>query len=98
MSVLVGAFATGAMDDIAAADPLPVPLNEIMPRLPPVPEPPRPQSFGPCRLSFDIIPLGNVTPAIAAGEMPDGIALIGSEADSTPVAAAESPLCPVQPD
>ena len=99
MSMAVGAFAICAVDGIAAGETLPVPLNEIMPRLPPVPKPTPPQQPAvQCTFSATIIPMGNVTPATRAEETPDGIALYGGDGPANePQDAAESPACPIQP-
>jgi len=81
----------------AAAQTLPVPLNEIMPRLPPVPLPRQPaQSTEPCRVSPTIIPMGGTKAATRAEQTPDGIALTGGEEVASE--PTESPACPVQPN
>lgn len=96
MSMAVGALAMCAVNGIAVSQPLPVPLNEIMPRLPPVPTPARPmQPAGLCIFSAAIIPTGDVAPATRAKKTPDGIALYGGANDKSSD-AAESPACPVQ--
>lgn len=85
-----------ATADVVAAQTLPVPLNEIMPRLPPVPEPRQPpQSTAPCRVSATIIPMGGSKAATRAEQTPDGIALIGEEQANQ---SDESPACPIQPN
>jgi hypothetical protein len=96
MSMAVGALAMCAMDGVAMSQRLPVPLNEIMPRLPPVPTPAQPkQPAGLCRFSATIIPMGDVTPATRTKKTPDGIALYG-DANDKPSDIAESPACPIQ--
>jgi hypothetical protein len=96
ISMAVGALAICAVDGVAIGQPLPVPLNEIMPRLPPVPTPtPLKQPAGLCRFSATVIPMGDVVPATRAKETPDGIALYG-RANNKPSGTAESPPCPIQ--
>ncbi|HUO92867.1 MAG TPA: hypothetical protein VMU22_08090 [Rhizomicrobium sp.] len=75
-----------------------IPLNEIMPRLPPVPEPEQ-QPLPLCGFSQTTIPLGDVTPATRAEQTPDGIALYGGEGptDTTAPNAPEDPSCTVPP-
>ena len=98
--IAIGALLAGAMYGVTAAQTsqtLPVPLNEIMPRMPPVPSPVTPaQPAEPCRFPATVIPLGDTNPATRAEQTPDGIALYGGEghADET----AESPACPIQPN
>jgi len=80
----------------AVAQTLPVPLNEILPRMPPVPSPVTPtQPAEPCRWSATVIPMGETKPATRAEQTPDGIALTGGE--EQPNDAAENPSCAIGP-
>jgi hypothetical protein len=99
IGLTIGALALCAMNVVAVSQTLPVPLNEIMPRLPPVPEPLRPprEPSQPCRFSATIIPMGDVIPASRAERTSDGIALYGSKSDP-PAKTVESPACAIPPD
>lgn len=101
MSMAVGILALCARAGTAAEQTLPVPLNEIMPQLPPVPKPgPPPQPVAPCRFSTAVIPMGDVTPATRAEPTPDGVALYGGDGPTNDVSSTEeqSPPCPIQPN
>lgn len=97
MAVAVGALVLCAID--AAGQVLPVPLNEIMPRLPPVPKPTPPQQPSePCSFTTAIIPMGDVTPATRAEQTPDGIALYGGEGPANEAASTPEESCAIQPN
>ena len=91
-SLLTVAIAMVLLQDIAAGQALPVPPNQIMPRLPPVPQAQRPRRAAtPCKISQADIPKGGTVPATRAKETPGGIALYGGEDE--PQARTNSP-CP----
>ena len=71
-----------------------IPLNEIMPQLPPVPEPAQGGLVTePCTFSTAVIPPGDVTAATHAEQTSDGIVLSGDAPPETVQSA-----CPVPPD
>lgn len=91
-SLVAAAIAIFLLQDIAAGQSLPVPPNQIMPRLPPVPQAPRARrSAAPCKISQADIPKGGTVPATGAKQTPNGIQLYGGE--DAPPARTNSP-CP----
>ena len=97
VSVAIGLLALGAAAGIADGQQVPVPQNQIMPRLPPLPEPaPSRPSVAPCKLSQTTIPKGDTVPATRAEQMPGGIGLYGSEESPDRPHTGKMPPC-VQP-
>jgi hypothetical protein len=98
------AIAMVMLQDVAIGQSLPVPPNQIMPRLPPVPQAqPRQRPAEPCRFSSADIPKGDIVPATRARQTPGGIALYGSEnttyggRDTTDARTQRNAPCPTPP-
>jgi len=72
-----------------------IPLNEIMPRLPPVPQPAQGGLIiDQCSFSPSVIPLGDVAPATRAEQTPEGIVLSGD----APPEPRQGAACSAPPD
>jgi hypothetical protein len=101
MTVLAFCMLAGAAAGQQTSLPGGVPLNQIMPQLPPVPAPgskPPQKSHRPCADARSQVPLGDTTVASNASRTPNGIGLYGGEGpdNDSAVATEDSTPCPPQ--